>query len=164
KNAAALERAEKMDVLVVDKTGTLTIGEPVVTGVYAVSGILDRDLLRIAMSLEQGATHPLARAIVARASALGLSPLAVENVRIDAGRGVTGAYAQDTIRLGSPAFLAAAGVTIDEAARADAHAAGPPVVGVARSSTLLGWLTLADALRPNAASAVAALKSAGIAV
>jgi Cu+-exporting ATPase len=164
KNAAALERAEKMDVLVVDKTGTLTIGEPVVTGVYAVSGIPDRDLLRIAMSLEQGATHPLARAIVARASALGLSPLAVENVRIDAGRGVTGAYAQDTIRLGSPAFLAAAGVTIDEAARADAHAAGHTVVGVARNSTLLGWLTLADALRPNAASAVAALKSAGIAV
>jgi len=132
--------------------------------VYTMNGIAERDLLQVATSLEQGATHPLARAIVARASALGVSPLPVENVRVDAGRGVTGACDRATIRLGSPAFLAASGVTIDDRARASAHAAGHTVVGVAKNSTLLGLITLADALRPNAASAVAALKAAKIAV
>src|SRR4029077_771673 len=102
---AALERAEKMDTLVVDKTGTLTAGEPVVVGVYPADGIAEDALVGIAMSLEQGATHPLARAIVAHASARGLAPPRTDSVRIEAGRGVTGTRNGTTFRLGSPAFL-----------------------------------------------------------
>jgi Cu+-exporting ATPase len=164
KNAAALERAEKVDMLVVDKTGTLTVGEPVVVGVHPVDGISEREVLLVAMSLERGATHPLARAILAHSATLGLSPLRVDNVRVDAGRGVTGAHEGKTIRLGSPAFLAASGVAIDERNLASVQSAGHTLVGVAEDATLVGWITVADAVRPAAASAVAALRASGIAV
>ena len=164
KNAAALEHAEKMDTLVVDKTGTLTVGEPVVIGVHPASGVTERELLLVAMSLERGATHPLARAILKRAATLGLSPLPIDNVRVDAGRGVSGAHDGKTIRLGSPAFLAASGVAIDDRDLASVQSAGHTLVGVAENTTLIGWITLADALRADAASAVAALKASGIAV
>ena len=164
KNAAALERAEKMDTLVVDKTGTLTIGEPVVVGVHPVSGITERELLHTAMSLERGATHPLARAILKRAATLGLSPLQVDNVRVEAGRGVSGDHGGKTIRVGSPGFLAASGVAIDDKDLARVQSAGHTLIGVAKDATLVGWITLADALRADAAPAVAALQASGIAV
>src|SRR5512143_1415745 len=77
KNAAALERAEKIDALVVDKTGTLTVGAPTVAGVHPAPGFTAREVLLLAASLEQGATHPLARAIVERASAFEQKPLPV---------------------------------------------------------------------------------------
>src|SRR5262249_62259270 len=90
KNAAALERAEKMNVLVVDKTGTLTVGVPSVVSVQPSDGLTTNELLRFAMSLEAGATHPLARAIVKRAADLRLEPLPLSNVRVYARRGVAG--------------------------------------------------------------------------
>jgi Cu+-exporting ATPase len=164
KNAAALERAEKLDALVVDKTGTLTIGAPVVAAIHSCGGFTARELLLLAISLEQGATHPLARAIVQRAATLELRPLPVADIRIHAGRGVSGANGKQTIRLGSPAFLADSGVAMDEAELAGVQAAGNTIVGVAEGPRLVGWITLADALRPNAASAVAVLKAAGVAV
>jgi len=164
KNAAALERAEKLDALVVDKTGTLTVGAPVVAGVHPCGGFTARETLLLATSLEHGATHPLARAIVARGETLELRPLPVENVRIHAGRGVTGVNGKQEILLGSPAFLADSGVTIDEATLAGAQVEGHTIVGVAEGPRLVGWVTLADELRPNAASAVAALQAAGLTV
>ena len=90
RNAAALERAEKIDALVVDKTGTLTEGTPVVVGVHPAPGFTERRLLELATSLEHGATHPLARAIVSRAASLGVTPMAIGNVRVHPGRGVSG--------------------------------------------------------------------------
>ena len=164
RDAAALERAEKMNALVVDKTGTLTLGVPVVTEVRPADGFTDRELLRLAMSLEQGATHPLARAIIERATSLELEALPIANVRIDAGRGVTGEYGARTVRLGSPAFLADAGVSMDAATLARVQDAAHTVVGVGDGATLVGWIMLADALRPNAASAVATLKETGVSV
>ena len=164
KNATALERAEKMDTLVVDKTGTLTVGEPVVVGVHPVGGITERELLQVAMSLEQGATHPLARAIVAHASALGLAPPRVDNVRFEAGRGVSAARDGKALRLGSPAFLAASGVALDDRDLARVQSAGHTLVGVAENATLVGWITVADAVRADAASAIAALEKDGIRV
>ena len=164
KNAAALERAEKMDTIVVDKTGTLTAGEPVVVGVHPVPGMTERELLVVATSLEQGATHPLARAILAHGAKLGVAPLPFGNVRVDAGRGVIGAYDGKTIRLGSPAFLAASGVPTSDRDLASVQSAGNTVVGVAEEAKRIGWITLADAIRPNAVSAIAALRASGIAV
>ncbi len=164
KNAAALERAEKMNTLVVDKTGTLTVGTPVVAGIHPCGGFTAREMLLLAMSLEQGATHPLARAIVQRAESLELRPLPVDDVRIHAGRGVSGENGKQRIWLGSPAFLGESGVAIDEAELASVQVAGHTIVGVAEGTRLVGWVTLADALRPNAASAVALLQASGIAV
>ncbi|MEO8302586.1 MAG: heavy metal translocating P-type ATPase [Betaproteobacteria bacterium] len=162
KNAAALERAQKIDALVVDKTGTLTLGAPVVVGVHPCDGYTARDLMRLAMNLEQGATHPLARAIVAFAATLDLRPLPVAAVQVHAGSGVSGVNGGQSIRLGSPTFLADSGVAVDAALPPDVKQAGHTLVGVAEDARLVGWITLADALRPNAASAVAALKAAGI--
>jgi Cu+-exporting ATPase len=164
KNATALERAEKMDTLVVDKTGTLTVGEPVVVGVHPVDGISEHELLGIAVSLERGATHPLARAIVAHASAPGLGPPRVDDVRVEAGRGVSATRDGKTVRLGSPAFLAASGVALDDRELARVRSAGHTLVGVAENATVIGWITVADAVRADAASAVAALRKDGIRV
>jgi Cu+-exporting ATPase len=164
KNAAALERAEKMSALVVDKTGTLTVGVPAVVSVHPADGFDARDLLRLAMSLEAGATHPLARAIVKRAAELELKPLPVGNVRILAGRGVIGENDAQTIRLGSPAFLAEAGIAVDGPDLSRAQSGSRTIVGVAQGEKLVGWIALADTLRPHAASAIAALRASGIAV
>jgi Cu+-exporting ATPase len=127
-------------------------------------GFTDDELLRLASGLERGATHPLARAIVAHAAARHAGALPVENVRVHAGRGVTGERGGRTIRLGSPAFLAESGVAFDDAELAAAQSAGHTLVGVAEEATLVGWIALADALRPNAVRAVAALRAEGVPV
>jgi len=164
RNAASLERAEKIDALVVDKTGTLTSGTPAVTAVHPQPGSTVDELLGLALSLEQGATHPLARAIVARAHALHAAPLAVDNVRVYAGRGVSGEQAGQTIRLGAPGYLTEFGVAFDPATLAAVQGGSRTVVGVARDAALLGWIALADELRPEASAAIAALGERGIAV
>ena len=164
RNAASLEHAEKIDALVVDKTGTLTVGAPVVTATFPEPGFTADDVLRIGMSLEAGATHPLARAIVAHANSANVAPMRVTGVRVHAGRGVGGEAGGQALRLGSPAFLAESGVAIDPARLATAQTEAQTIVGAAQDASLVGWITLADVLRPNAAAAVATLKAAGIAV
>jgi Cu+-exporting ATPase len=162
KNAEALERAEKIDVLVVDKTGTLTAGTPTVVGVQAAAGFTDNELLLLAAGLEHGATHPLAHAIVGRAAELDLNFLPVTNVRVHPGLGVSGENGGQVVRLGSPAYLAESGVPFDAADIAERQAAGATVVGIAENRRLVGWLALADTLRPSAAPAVAALQRDGV--
>ena len=107
RNAAALELAEKLNVLAVDKTGTLTEGAPRVTDVLPAPGVNEEDLLLLAASLEQGATHPLAQAVVARAK--GLSLLAPENVEVLVGKGLQGTVGAQHVVLASPAALAELG-------------------------------------------------------
>ena len=164
RNAASLERAEKIDALVVDKTGTLTAGTPVVVATMTQPGFTESDLLRFARSLEEGATHPLARAIVAKAESLELAPVSMTGVRVHAGRGVSALQGPHVIRLGSPAFLAESGVTIDDPALVKVRAEAHTLVGVAKDTALVGWIVLADALRPESAAAVALLAETGIAV
>src|SRR5262249_1602249 len=89
RDAASLERAAKIDMLVVDKTGTLTAGTPTVVATIVQPGFTTSELLRLAMSLEAGATHPLARAIVANAESQQLVPLPLTEVHVHAGRGVS---------------------------------------------------------------------------
>jgi Cu+-exporting ATPase len=164
KNAAALERAEKIDALVVDKTGTLTAGLPTVAEVHPARGSTTREVLLLAQSLEQGATHPLARAIAERAAVFEQKALPVTNVRVHAGRGVSGENGGQRIRLGSPAFLVESGAQLDGAELARVQGEGRTIVGVAEGRKLVGWITLVDPLRPNAAAAVRALADAGVGV
>jgi Cu+-exporting ATPase len=145
KNAEALEGAEKLDTLVFDKTGTLTRGEPSVTEVFS-----DRpeELLQIAASLEAKSEHPLARAIVKK----GHAPLLpVADFRSHGGRGVSGVIDGKPARLGSPAFLGK-----------NYSVTGKTVVGVERGERFLGWIALADELRPTSAAAVERLRTMGI--
>ena len=164
KNAAALERAERIDALIVDKTGTLTVGAPTMARVHPAAGFTGNELLLLAMSLEQGAAHPLARAIIKRAEESEMKPLPIENVRVHDGRGISGHNGTQTIRLGSPAFLVESGVAIDAPQLARVKSAGHTIVGVAEGAKLVGWITLVDALRPGAAAAVATLEQLGIGV
>ena len=164
KNAGALERAERIDALVVDKTGTLTNGAPTVAALHAAQEHSDREVLQLAATLEQGAVHPLARAITRHAAELGVAARPIANVRVHAGRGVNGDDDGHPSMLGSPAFLAESGVTIDGAELARVEAAGRTIVGVARDARLVGWIVLVDELRAGAADAVAALQSVGVTV
>ena len=148
RNAEALEGAQQLDTLVLDKTGTLTRGEPVVSEVLPEAGVDERQLLSIAASLEAKSEHPLARAIVRDAP----GPLfAVSGFRSHGGRGVSGIIEGKPARVGSAAFL-----------ERPSPIGGRTAVGVEFDARLLGWIGLTDEPRPSSAGAVARLKSMGI--
>jgi len=162
RNAVALEMAEKLQVLVVDKTGTLTEGRPQVTDVATAAGAMASELLRLAASLEQGSTHPLAAAIVARARADGIALATPQNVTTTAGRGLEGEVDGQRTAVGSASWIAQ---RVGAIPQADALAqAGRSVVAVAAGDRLLGVLGVADPLRPTSPAAVARLGRLGVEV
>ncbi len=164
KNAEALERAERIDVMVVDKTGTLTMGAPRVIAERPRPGFSQRDLIQLAASLEHAGAHPLGKAILQRAAELGIEPAAVINARVIPGRGISAEANGESWRLGSVTFLQGAGVLLDDRDTAPMRGEAHTVVGVARDDTLVGWILLADELRAGAAAAVATLRENGVAV
>ncbi len=157
RNAEALERAEKIGVLALDKTGTLTEGRPQLVDVIVRQGERD-EVLGLAAALEQQSEHPLARAIVAAAPAVDLP--GVQNFTAQPGRGICGEVAGRSLRLGSPDWLGIA----DDPAILALQQAGKTVVGLAEGERLLAVLAIADALRPNARAAVARLRARGLQV
>ena len=162
RNAVALELAEKLQVLVVDKTGTLTEGRPEVTDVIGVGAGDTAVLLQLAASLEQGSTHPLAAAIVARAKAAGLRLAAPENVVTTAGRGLQGDVDGRRVQLGSVTWMKEKGWSAPEA---DALAqAGRSVVAVVADDILVGFIGIADPLRATSRAAVERLNRLGVEV
>jgi Cu+-exporting ATPase len=162
RNAVALELAEKLKLLVVDKTGTLTEGRPVVTDVVKVGDGDTAILLQLAASLEQGSTHPLGAAIVARAKEDGLSLSAPQNVVTTAGKGMAGEVDGRRVLVGSVAWMKEQGWA---APQADALAdSGRSVVAVVADATLLGFIGIADPLRASSRAAVARLNRLGIEV
>ncbi|MBS4097390.1 MAG: copper-translocating P-type ATPase [Sulfuricella sp.] len=164
KNAAALERAGKLHTLIVDKTGTLTAGKPAVTDVLPAAEDGDKALLQLAATLEQGSQHPLALAVLARAKEAGLVPETVEHFANAAGKGVTGEVGGQPCLLGSPTFLAEHGISGDAAQIGGWQAQGKTVIGVARAGQAVGWLAIADTLRPTSKQAIAALRAMGVEV
>ncbi len=162
RNAQALELAEKLQVLAVDKTGTLTQGRPAITDFHPAPGVSERELLGMAASLEQGSTHPLAAAIVGRAKVDGLPLTLPQDVVATAGRGVTGKVEGRSVLAGTPEWLAEQGVTLPES-QPWRHA-GASVVAVARDGQWLGALAVADPLRESSKQAVARLRTAGVEV
>ncbi|MBI5107419.1 MAG: copper-translocating P-type ATPase [Rhodocyclales bacterium] len=162
RNAVALEMAEKLKVLVVDKTGTLTEGRPVITDLVEVGAGNTAVLLRLAASLEQGSTHPLAAAIVARAKADGIALATPQSVVTTAGRGLSGEVEGSRVQLGSVTWMKEQGRSAPEA---DALAqAGRSVVAVVADDVLLGFIGIADPLRITSRAAVARLNRLGIEV
>ena len=168
RNAEALERAEKLDVLVVDKTGTLTEGRPLVTDVIDLDipqklGAGDTaNWLKLAASLEQGATHPLAAAIVARAKSEGIDLVTPQQLVTTPGRGVTGEIDGHRVTVGVPAWVAGQDTVAPEA---DALAAqGCSVVAVAIDGGVVGLIGIRDPLRATSRTAVARLNALGVKV
>ena len=157
KNVEALERAEKIAVLALDKTGTLTRGEPQVTDIVPLAANAD-EALRLAAALEQGSEHPLARAVLARAAAVDLPKVA--NFTAAPGQGVAGEVDGRQLRLGAPAWLG----MVDGPAVLSLQRQGKTVVVLAESGVALALLAIADALRPTSRVAVERLRARGIRV
>ncbi|WP_305073967.1 heavy metal translocating P-type ATPase [Propionivibrio sp.] len=160
RNAEALELAEKIGVLAVDKTGTLTEGRPLVTEVAGADG---RRLLKLAASLEQGSNHPLAAAIVARAKDEGIELDVPQNMEAVVGRGVRGDVGSQQVRVGSPAWFALEGLAVPPEA-AMLQQQGRSVVAVAVGDEVLGLIGVADPLRASSRRAVERLQRLGVEV
>jgi P-type Cu+ transporter len=164
KNAEALELMEKVDTLVVDKTGTLTLGRPKLVTVKAESGFDDREVLRLAAALERGSEHPLAAAIVEGAEERGLDLPAAQNFQSHTGKGVSGTVDGRKVALGNDVLLAEVGAdVIGLEAVADEHRSeGEGVMFVAIDGRAAGLIVVADPIKASAAEAVAHLQREGI--
>ena len=152
RNAQALELAEKINVLVVDKTGTLTQGKPKVVEIVG-AGRTAEEVLQLAASLEQGSTHPLAAALVAEAKARGLALETPQDVTAIPGRGMSGMVGGQRVRVGSPDWLGTS-----------ASAVQGSQIAVAVDETVIGVIAVADPLRESSRAAVMRLQALGVEV
>ena len=164
KNAEALEMLCKADTLVVDKTGTLTEGQPRLTAVTPLAGFASDDLLRLIASLERGSEHPLAAAIVNGAEAKGLALAPVTDFHSSTGKGVMGKVEGRTVVLGNAALLTEQGISVDAfQARLEAlRAEGQTVMLAAVDGRLAGLVAVADPIRPSTPEAIRQLHADGL--
>ena len=166
KNAEALERLEKADTLVIDKTGTLTAGKPAVTGVAVAEGFTEADVLRLAASVEQGSSHPLATAMVREAKARGVTLTRVMGFDQPPGKGAVGMVERKRLALGTADFLRE--LMIDpsglEPAAEGFRQQGATAVFVAINGQVAGVIALADPVKDTTPAALKALKDAGLRV
>jgi Cu+-exporting ATPase len=164
KNAEALERFEKVDTLVVDKTGTLTEGKPRVTAVIAAAGFDESTVLSLGASLEKSSEHPLAAAILAAAAERKFALQDVTNFASVTGKGVTGTCGGRRVALGNAALLKDRGVPSDDLeARADAlRKEGATAIFVAVDDKPAGIIAVADPIKATTMAALDALRSEGI--
>ena len=166
KNAEALEIMEKVDTLVVDKTGTLTEGKPKLTSVYALNDFVEQDILRFAASLEQVSEHPLASAIVKGAKDKGLTLMQVEDFNSLTGRGVTGGVKSHQIALGNATLMAELNVDTQQlAGRVDTlRQQGQTVMLISIDNKAAGLISVADPIKKNSVKALQQLHKSGIKV
>ncbi len=164
KDAAALEALEKVDTLVVDKTGTLTEGKPRVVTVVGSEGFSEADILRFAASIERGSEHPLAAAIVNAAEARSISLAAAEDFRSVTGKGVTGRVEGKAVALGNAALLRDLGVDGGAmTARAElSRQDGQSVMFVCIDGKAVGLLGTADPIKESSQEAIELLHKEGI--
>ncbi len=156
KNAEALETLEKVDTLVVDKTGTLTEGRPRVTSIVATPGYDEAQVLRVAATLERASEHPLAAAVLAAAKERAIAPGDIADFRSLTGKGVTGTVAGQSAALGNRALLAELGIrpeSLDERAKS-MEADGQTVMFVAVDRTIAGVIGVADPVKSTAREAI----------
>jgi Cu+-exporting ATPase len=166
KNAEALEVLEKVDTLVVDKTGTLTEGKPRLVQVAAAAGTGESELLLLAAALEKASEHPLAAAIVAGAQARGLEPRDVSDFQSITGQGVAGSVSGRRVALGNLELLTGLGLAADAfAAQAETwRKDGQTVMYVALDGQLAGLIGVADPIKTTSAEAVRMLHADGVRV
>ncbi len=164
RNAEALQRLERADLVAFDKTGTLTTGRPSVTAVSAMPGVAEPELLRLAASLERASEHPIAEAIVRAAGERGLALADPSGFRSLVGEGVVGEVEGRRVAVGGARLVVAEGA---DAAPLETEAArlrgtGASVVFVAIDGALAGLVAVADPVKPGAAEAVRALQADGL--
>jgi Cu+-exporting ATPase len=163
KEAGALERLSETDVLVVDKTGTLTEGKPVLSGITVLGRAGEDDLLALAAGLEQASEHPLAEAIMAAAEERGIKPARVTGFEAVTGKGVMAKAGSKDVAFGNAALMAACGIDVGgfgDEVRA-LQAGGNTVMYLARGKAVEGLVAVADPVKASAAQAVKALHGQG---
>lgn len=166
KNAEALERFEKIDTLIVDKTGTLTEGRPAVTAVIPVTGIDEGELLRLAASIERGSQHPLGEAVVRAATERGLALAEANDFDAPIGRGVSGSVEGKRLLLGAPRLMEEQGVKVSALAddAEQLRGEGATAIFVTIDGALAGLIGIADPIKASTPEALRALKAEGIRV
>jgi len=166
KNAEALEHMEKVDTLVVDKTGTLTEGRPAVTGIVPAAGFGEQEVLRLAAAVERASEHPLALAIVQAAKARRLDLPEVTDFDSPTGRGALGTVEGKRIVLGNAVFLKDQGVDTSELSTQadDLRRAGATAIFIGIDGKVAGAFAIADPVKETTPQALAALRKEGIRV
>jgi Cu+-exporting ATPase len=164
RNAEALETLEKVDTLVLDKTGTLTEGKPSVESVVPISNISDVELVRLAASLEQGSEHPLGSAIVAAAKANGIPLVKVTDFQSRTGLGISGKVDGKTVAAGNEKFFEALGLSTAAVARRadDLRRNGETAIVIAIEGKPAGLIGVADPVKESTAAALRDLRAAGL--
>lgn len=166
KNAESLEIMEKVNTLVVDKTGTLTVGKPKLTALISAEGIAEEDLLRYAASLEQSSEHPLAEAIVEAAREKNMKLDVVEDFNAVIGKGVVGRINGHEVFIGNKLLMIDKGVDVGpHSATADAQRVeGQTVMYLGRDRKIIGLLGVSDPIKESAPEAIQRLKALGLQV
>jgi Cu+-exporting ATPase len=164
KNAEALERFERVDTIVADKTGTLTEGKPKVVAFKVAAGFAEADVLRLAASLERGSQHPLGAAIVKAAEEKALPLAAVRNFDAPAGKGVTGDADGRRVVIGNLRIMREAGIEPGslEAEAGRLSSEGATAIFIAIDGRMAGVAGIADPIKATTPGALAALKAEGI--
>ena len=166
RDATALEQAHRLQVVVLDKTGTLTQGKPRLTDVFPLNGLTEREVLRLAASVERTSEHPIAAAIVDGAKAAGIELPAAGEFQAAPGRGVRAMVEGEWVTVGSMRLAREAGLALDGAEEAAAHLAegGKTPMVLVRGEQVVGVLAVADTVRPESAEAVRRLQAQGLEV
>ncbi len=167
RNAEALETLEKVDTLIVDKTGTLTEGKPAVQSIEIFGSIDQNTLLALAASVERASEHPLAEAVVAFAKERGIDLKRVEEFDSDTGKGVRGRIGDKRVLIGNQRALTDAGIQLSDGARNTAAALrqkGQTVIHVAVNDDLAGLIGIADPIKSTTAEAIRYLHQSGVRV
>jgi Cu+-exporting ATPase len=164
RDAEALEALERIDTIVIDKTGTLTEGKPKLASVVTAPGVDENTLVLMAASVEQASEHPLARAIIEAAKARGLSLDQVANFVAHPGKGATGNIEGKAVALGNTALMGDLNIAVSEfdTASEAARASGATTIYVAIDGRPAGVIAVADPIKASAKAAIAALRSEGL--
>ena len=168
KSAEALEALRDVDTVVLDKTGTITQGKPVVTDILPArradgeAAISEKGLLKLAAALERNSEHPLAEAIMAHAEQRGIVARTVEAFQAIPGRGVTAHEGTNRIAAGNAALMADLGIEVDRAQLEAFARDGKTPLFFAKNGALMGTIAVADELKPTGREAVAALDALGV--
>jgi Cu+-exporting ATPase len=164
RDAEALEAFERIDTIVIDKTGTLTEGKPKLSSIVTAPDVDENTLLRLSASVEQPSEHPLARAIIEAAKARGLPLDQVSNFDARPGKGAIGNVGGKSVALGNTALMGDLNIAVSEfdTAAEAARASGATTVYVAIDGRPAGVIAVADPIKASAKAAIAALRSEGL--
>ncbi|MBL4740691.1 MAG: heavy metal translocating P-type ATPase [Sneathiella sp.] len=163
-NAEALEKLSEIDVLVVDKTGTLTLGKPTLNNVVSFGDLAENDLLSLAAGLEAGSEHPLGQAIINGAKKANLTAETVTNFQSQPGQGVTASWKDQPVMIGNAQFMATntVDIALSEKQAAKLSDAGETVLYLSVGNNLAGIISVSDAVKENAKEVINELHSKGV--